>query len=167
MGAIIVLHKRVVVGPTTLEAFKTLFHFRYQCVKIPRQQFKPFALLRKDRFPMSDQALASGLTLVVERAGDEAIVECRGRLVAGVNDRLQLEVSRLIPGSRRILLDFTDVSHMDSTGLGTLVRLYVSAKSAGCVLQLINIGKPIRQLLGITHLLSVFEVIGNNHIRCG
>jgi anti-sigma B factor antagonist len=116
---------------------------------------------------MSDQALASGLTLVVERAGDETMVECRGRLVAGVNDRFQLEVSRLIPGSKRILLDFTDVSHMDSTGLGTLVRLYVSAKSAGCVLQLINIGKPVRQLLGITHLLSVFEVIGNNHIRCG
>jgi anti-sigma B factor antagonist len=116
---------------------------------------------------MSDQALASGLTLVVERAGDAAMVECRGRLVAGVNDRLQLEVSQLIPSSKRILLDFTEVSHMDSTGLGTLVRLYVSAKSAGCALELINVGKPIRQLLGVTHLLSVFEVIGNNNIRCG
>jgi anti-anti-sigma factor len=116
---------------------------------------------------MSDQALASGLTLSVERAGNEAMVQCSGRLVAGVNDHLHLEVSRLIPCSKRILLDFTEVSHMDSTGLGTLVRLYVSAKSAGCALELINIGKPIRQLLGVTHLLSVFEVIGNNNIRCG
>jgi anti-anti-sigma factor len=56
---------------------------------------------------------------------------------------------------------------MDSTGLGTLVRLYVSAKSAGCTLLLFNVGKPIRRLLGLTHLLSVFEVIGNNNIKCG
>jgi anti-sigma B factor antagonist len=116
---------------------------------------------------MPDQAVASLLTLVVERCGEDAEVRCSGRLVAGVNDRLQLEVSQLIPGSKRILLDMTDLTHMDSTGLGTLVRLYVSAKSAGCTLLLFNIGKPIRQLLGLTHLLSVFEVIGNNNIKCG
>jgi anti-anti-sigma factor len=116
---------------------------------------------------MPDQAVASLLTLVVNRSGDDAEVRCSGRLVAGVNDRLYVEVSQLIPTSKRILLDLTDLNHMDSTGLGTLVRLYVSAKSAGCALQLFNVGKPIRQLLGLTHLLSVFEVIGNNNIRCG
>ncbi|HYK50975.1 MAG TPA: STAS domain-containing protein [Terriglobales bacterium] len=116
---------------------------------------------------MPDQAVASLLTLVVDRTGDDAEVRCSGRLVAGVNDRLYLEVSRLIPNSKRILLDLTDLTHMDSTGLGTLVRLYVSAKSAGCTLLLFNVGKSIRQLLGLTHLLSVFEVIGNNNIKCG
>ena len=113
------------------------------------------------------EAAVSLLTLAVDRSGDDAIVQCSGRLVTGVNHRLYLEVSQLIPSSKRILLDLTDLTHMDSTGLGTLVRLYVSAKSAGCALQLFNIGKPIRQLLGLTHLLSVFEVIGNNNIRCG
>lgn len=116
---------------------------------------------------MPDQAVATPLTLSVDRTGDGAVVRCTGRLVSGVNDRLYLEVSQLIPGSKRVVLDFTDLTHMDSTGLGTLVRLYVSAKSAGCVLQLFNIGKPIRQLLGVTHLVSVFQVIGDNNIRCG
>jgi len=116
---------------------------------------------------MPDQAVASLLTLTVERSGDEAVVCCCGRLVSGVNNHLYLEVGQLIPNCKRIVLDFTNLSHMDSTGLGTLVRLYVSAKSAGCALQLYNIGKPIRQLLGLTHLLSVLEVIGNNNIRCG
>ena len=116
---------------------------------------------------MPESATTNVLTLTVCRSGDDSEVRCNGRLVAGVNDRLHLEVSQLIPSSKRILLDFTDLSHMDSTGLGTLVRLYVSAKSAGCALQLYNVGKPIRQLLGITHLISVFEVIGNNNIRCG
>ncbi len=116
---------------------------------------------------MPDQAIANLLTLAVERTGDDAEVRCSGRLVAGVNDRLYVEVSRLIPTSKRILLDLTDLTHMDSTGLGTLVRLYVSAKSAGCALLLFNIGRPIRHLLGLTHLLSVFEVIGNSNIKCG
>ncbi len=116
---------------------------------------------------MSEQAAASLLILAVDRSDDCAEVRCSGRLVAGVNYLLYLEVSQLIPGCKRILLDLTDLTHMDSTGLGTLVRLYVSARSAGCSLQLFNIGKPIRQLLGVTHLLSVFEVIGNHNIRCG
>ena len=56
---------------------------------------------------------------------------------------------------------------MDGAGLGALVRLYVSAKSAGCVLELVNMGKSIRQLLGVTHLLSVLEAVGRNNIRMG
>jgi anti-sigma B factor antagonist len=116
---------------------------------------------------MPDQAAASLLTLAIDRIDDCAEVRCSGRLVTGVNDLLYLEVIQLIPSCKRILLDLTDLTHMDSTGLGTLVRLYVSAKSAGCTVQLFNIGKPIRKLLGVTHLLSVFEVIGNNNIRCG
>ena len=41
-------------------------------------------------------------------------------------------------------------------GLGTLVRLYASAKSGGSCLELINLGKQVRELLGITNLLSLF-----------
>jgi anti-sigma B factor antagonist len=41
-------------------------------------------------------------------------------------------------------------------GLGTLVGLYISAKKVDSCLELINLGKQIRELLGITHLLGVF-----------
>ena len=85
--------------------------------------------------------------------------------MAGVNDFLYTEVSQLIPNTKRIVLDLTDLTHMDSMGLGTLVRLYVSTKSAGCDLELINLGKRIRQLIGMTNLLSVFTVVGENGIR--
>jgi anti-sigma B factor antagonist len=114
---------------------------------------------------MSDEAAETLLTLDIERDGDTAVVRCRGKLVAGVNDFLYAEVSRLIPDTKRIVLDLTDLTHMDSMGLGTIVRLYVSTRSAGCELELINLGKRIRQLLGVTHLLSVFTVIGENGIK--
>ncbi len=65
--------------------------------------------------------------------------------------------------TRQVGLDLTDLIHMDSMGLGTLVRLVVSAKSNGCRLELVNQGKRVRQLLGITHLLGIFTIIG----ECG
>lgn len=86
-------------------------------------------------------------------------------MVAGVNDFLYTEVSRLIPENKRIVLDLTELTYMDSMGLGTIIRLYVSAKSAGCELELVNIGQRIRQLLGMTNLLSVFTVCGEHHLR--
>ena len=105
------------------------------------------------------------LTIEVEHAPGEALVRLSGRLVAGVTDVLYLEVKGLIPQTKRIVLDLTDLTHMDSMGLGTLVRLYVSARAAGCDLELVNLGKRIRQLLGMTNLMSFFTIIGENDVR--
>jgi anti-anti-sigma factor len=114
-----------------------------------------------------DKAAGSYLTIAIERRGNTVVVRCSGKLVAGVADLLYRDVAQLIPESKRIVLDFAELSHMDSMGIGTLVRLYVSAKSAGCALELTNIGKSIRQLLGVTHLISVFAIVGENNIRMG
>jgi len=104
---------------------------------------------------MPEVASASPLSLDIERSGDQVVVRCHGKLVAGDCNALYSRVRQLIPDAKCIVLDLTDLMHMDSMGLGTIVRLYVSAKSAGCRLQLINVGPRIRQLLGITNLLSV------------
>jgi anti-anti-sigma factor len=105
---------------------------------------------------MPNAAQVNSLTLSVERKGDAALVRCRGRLVAGTTGVFCAKVRELIPQCKRIVLDLTDLSHVDSMGLGTLVRIYVSAKSAHCRLELINLSKQIRELLGITNLLSLF-----------
>jgi anti-sigma B factor antagonist len=110
------------------------------------------------------EAAASFFALDIVRSGDDVVVRCRGKLVAGLNEILYTEVRQLIPGAKRIVLDLTDLTHMDSMGLGTVVRLYVSARSAGCDLQLINLGKRIRQLLGVTNLLAVFTTVGETGI---
>jgi anti-anti-sigma factor len=116
---------------------------------------------------MSEVAVVRTLTVAVDRSGNIPVVRCTGRLVAGATDRFYSEVKQLVPEHKRVVLDFTELTHMDSMGLGTLVRLYVHAKSAGCVLDLVNVGKSVRQLLGITHMMSVFQVIGENNIRMG
>lgn len=116
---------------------------------------------------MTDKAPASPLTFEITHAGDAVVVRCNGRLVAGVNDRLYVAVCKLIPGTKRIVLDLTYLERVDSMGLGTLVRLYVSCRSAGCSLELVNLGKQVRQLLGTTNLISVFAIVGEHGIKMG
>jgi anti-sigma B factor antagonist len=103
----------------------------------------------------------------VEHTGTAAIVHCHGKLVAGTTDLLYTSVKQLISTNKRIVLDLSDLSRMDSLGLGTLVRLSVSARSGHCELQLAHLGKQVRQLLGLTNLLDVFTVIGEHGIKLG
>ncbi len=105
------------------------------------------------------------LSVDVDRDGTTAVVRCGGKLVAGVSDFLYTEVHPLLPQCKRVVLDLTNLEYMDSMGLGTVIRLYTGAKMAGCELELVNIGKRVRELLGITHLLSLFTVCGEHTIR--
>jgi anti-sigma B factor antagonist len=107
------------------------------------------------------------LTLDIEIKGTAAVVKCHGRLVSGATDILYNQVKQLMPDHKRIILDLTDLSWVDSTGLGTLARLYVHSRSAGCSLELLNLGPKVRQLLGMTNLLSVFTIVGENNIKLG
>jgi anti-sigma B factor antagonist len=104
------------------------------------------------------------LTIDVTEAGDVFLVRCAGRLISSASARFQGEVKRLIPRTSRITIDLTDVSFMDSMGLGTIAALYVSAKTAGCQLQLVNLTPRVRELFSITHLLSLFEACGESNI---
>jgi anti-sigma B factor antagonist len=111
---------------------------------------------------------ASSLVLDIERyAGDLAIVRCHGRLVAGTANLLYTSVDELMPEIQRVVLDLSDLQHTDSMGLGTLVRLYVTARAAGCTLELLNLSQQIRHLLGITNMLEVLPVIGEDSLEFG
>jgi anti-anti-sigma factor len=93
---------------------------------------------------------------------DVAVVVCHGRLVVGSEDGFYETVRALMPANRRIVLDLGDLQHTDSRGLGTLVRLYVAGKSVGTSVELKNLSRQIRHLLGITHMFDVFTVLGES-----
>jgi len=71
-----------------------------------------------------------GLRLQLEEGTNEAIVHCTGKINAENADEFQKQIRDLIPESRghvtaitcRIVLDLSNVSHIDSTGLGAFAR---------------------------------------------
>ena len=96
---------------------------------------------------------------------DETRVRCSGRLSSDASESFKQQLKELIPQSRRIVLDLTDLTHMDSSGLGAVVSIYVSCKSAKCELELINLSKNVRELLGLTKVLSLFEACGSYMVK--
>ena len=109
------------------------------------------------------------LTLVTSTEDDATgpfiRVRCTGKLVTTSTGILQTEVRSLLPGAKRIVLDLTDLGYMDSSGLGSIIGLYVSVKSAGGRLEVINLSARVWQLFSITNVLSLFEVCGEQSNR--
>ena len=96
-------------------------------------------------------------SLEVDVQPDATVVRCFGRLMIESGATLRTELHKLIRPGARLVLDLTGVTHCDSMGIGAVISLYVSSKSGGCRLELINLGPNILRLFTITNLLSLFE----------
>ena len=71
------------------------------------------------------------------RLADRTVIYCAGSLILGEeSDALRDLVRKHLADSRVIVVDLAGVSMMDSGGIGTLVGLYCSARSAGANLRL-------------------------------
>jgi anti-anti-sigma factor len=85
----------------------------------------------------------------------ETILHCHGRITSSTVGSLQSAVRALLPQTKAIAIDLTDVSFMDSMGIGAVVGLYISAKKQGSKLRVINLNQRIKDLFSITHLAAV------------
>ncbi|NET69967.1 MAG: STAS domain-containing protein [Sphaerospermopsis sp. SIO1G2] len=59
------------------------------------------------------------------------------------------------------VLDLAEVGFMDSSGLVPLVQALKAVHKSGCRLVLCNVQAPVRLVLELTHLDSVFEIVDN------
>ena len=109
----------------------------------------------------------SQLKLEVQTTEKATLVRLSGNLTREVNATFKDQVKGLIPQCKRLVLDLSAVSYMDSSGLGGVVSVYVTARKEGCELELINLSKRVTELLGLTNLLSVFETTGQYFVKMG
>jgi anti-sigma B factor antagonist len=94
----------------------------------------------------------STLTLVTEKTPTEATIRCSGKITMENAGQLRDTARTLIAGSERLVLDFSDVSYLDSSGLGTIVGVYISAKRAKCQLKVINLNPRVKEIFTLTRL---------------
>ena len=114
---------------------------------------------------MPEAVAPKSFSLEIEDRGTTALVRCHGRLTAGYTDLFYLPASKLLTTHKRVIFDLSNLTHMDSMGLGALVRIYVSSKTHGTDLELRNLGQKIRDLLILTNLLPAFTITGERDIR--
>ena len=95
---------------------------------------------------------ASELGFTTEKTPTETIVHCTGKITSDTSQSLKTTVKPLFSDSKIVVLDLTNVSYLDSSGLGAIIGLYVSAKTAKSKLKLINLNHRLKELFSITRL---------------
>jgi anti-anti-sigma factor len=98
------------------------------------------------------------LTFKVECLQDVAVVHCSGRMVRGVAlNEFRRRIEQL-EHVRLLILDVSEVDHLDAGGLGALLHLRRWATQRCAKVKLVNPPVFFRRVLEATHLTSVFEI---------
>ena len=89
--------------------------------------------------------------------GDVVLLDLHGKITGG--ERLIVDAidSLATRGRHKVVLNFADVSYMDSVGLSTIVRSHLRLRQHGGQLVLLNLPRRIADLLSVTGLTKVFE----------
>lgn len=96
-------------------------------------------------------------------AGDITIMDLKGRATLGkdadkLNDALRDVVAG---GARKVLVNLADLTQMDSSGIATLVRSFVTLGVAGGTMKLLAPSGRVRDVLEVTHLLKAIPHFEN------
>jgi anti-anti-sigma factor len=98
----------------------------------------------------------------LREAGDVVIVDLKGKLTAGLGDQILRDTidELLAEDKRKILVNLSEVTFLDSAGVGELVAGLRTAKRFGAALKLLNASERVRSTLYMARLLPIFEMYG-------
>jgi anti-anti-sigma factor len=96
----------------------------------------------------------------IRKSGEVVVADLSGKLTAGLGDRILRETldTLLADGWRKILLNLSEVSFMDSAGVGELVAGLRTARNLGASVKLLNANERVHSTLYIARLLPIFEI---------
>ena len=91
--------------------------------------------------------------------GDVIVLRCVGRLVAGKETTaFRQGVEKLLSQRRRVVINLTEVDHIDSTGLAALVHLLTQKRDPERGARLVSSRMHLTDLLRRTKLHTVIMV---------
>jgi stage II sporulation protein AA (anti-sigma F factor antagonist) len=98
-----------------------------------------------------------------ELQDDVMVISIFGELDLKISDKLRCELDKIINTSNvnTFILNFEEVSFIDSSGLGVLLGRYKKLKTQGSKLHIINVQPQVKRILtlsGITRLIDVTEI---------
>jgi len=101
------------------------------------------------------------LEVQIKKLGNLSVFCVRGKIVRGETDLLRSAVLAQDDASV-VVLDLAGVNTIDAGGLGLMLELREQTESKGIEFRLENVTKPVRRILEITKLDSVFKISGND-----
>jgi anti-sigma B factor antagonist len=97
-----------------------------------------------------------GLQIEVRRDGEVTLLDVRGRATIGAgNDLLSAKLREAVEGGcSKILVNLEGIAQIDSSGISTLVRNYVTLGKKGGTLKLMKPTGRVKEVLEVTRLVS-------------
>jgi len=105
----------------------------------------------------------------IRKSEDIVVVDLAGKLAAGLGDQILRDTVNALIGDRwkKILLNLSEVSFMDSAGVGELVAGLRRARKEGASLKLLNANQRVHSTLYIAKLLPIFEIYSDEKEALG
>jgi len=96
------------------------------------------------------------LQISARKSGNVTILDLAGRIIIGAsNDALGTELRKLAEaGPSDVLVNLAGVTQMDSSGISTLVRSFVTLERQGGGLKILNPTGHVREVLELTRLIQ-------------
>lgn len=96
----------------------------------------------------------------IRKVDDVVVVDLKGKLTIGLGDQILRETidELLAENWRKILLNLSEVSFVDSAGVGELVEGMRTAKRFGAELKLLKLSDRVQSTLFMSRLLPIFEI---------
>lgn len=99
------------------------------------------------------------MDIEVTQTGGVTLVVPTGDLDMGSADQMKRTLSELIEkGQSKLVMDLTNVSYIDSSGLGALVAAMKQARAVGGNLKLCGLQEDVRSIFEMTRLIKVMAV---------
>ncbi len=104
---------------------------------------------------------SKGLTFEMHENDTRCLVSLEGDLNMFSAPELRINlIKKLDAGVRKFIVDLTQVSFVDSSGIGVLVSFVsLARKTDGTKVVLCGLNSQIRNIFEVTRLLSVFNVV--------
>jgi anti-sigma B factor antagonist len=95
--------------------------------------------------------------VTVRRSRDVGVIDLSGRLVLGESLQPLREtiLGLILEGQRKILLNLTEVSHLDSAGLGEMFAACTNVTNSGGEVRMVVPGR-IHEQMKVTRLSTLF-----------
>jgi anti-sigma B factor antagonist len=96
----------------------------------------------------------------VNDAGGVTIIEPQGKItIAGGDVALRHAVERVITGGgTKVLVNLSNITALDSSGLGELIASSKLAESHGARIKLLDLDQRTTKLMTMTRLVGLFEI---------
>ena len=103
------------------------------------------------------------MTLTERNVGDVTVLELAGRLIYDEGDAvLRGRVNELVEAGRiKIVINLSNITYIDSCGVGAIISKYVSVRRKGGDLRLLDLSPRSHRVMKISGLLNVFQTFDN------